>query len=212
MLIEVKMMRPEKLLIGVTGAIGTLTVPSYLHAIREKFSAIKIITTEAAESFIPKKSLSLIVDDVHSSLFPSSKGDMTHVQLARWADLFIVLPATAHVIAQAAHGLAGSLLTLAILAHGNPVLFFPNMNKYMWENRATQRNVNMLREDGHHIISPIDRISYEHSSGERNTGKHLPTPSEIINILESELEKRKMPIETNLLNRVLNNNLEYAQP
>jgi phosphopantothenoylcysteine synthetase/decarboxylase len=185
------MQETKKLLIGITGTIGALSVPSYLHVLRENFTQIKIIMTESAESFIPKESISLILEGVQSTVFPASKGEMTHVQLGTWADLFIVLPVSAHTIAQVAHGFAGNLLTLAILAHKYPVLFFPNMNRFMWDKPAVQRNVAQLIEDGHQIISPIERVSYEHATGDRNTGKHLPSPQDVLKILEAEIEKRQ---------------------
>jgi phosphopantothenoylcysteine decarboxylase / phosphopantothenate---cysteine ligase len=195
---------PEKLLVGITGTVGTLTIPSYLQVLREKFSNIKIIMSETATKFITKEATSIIIDEVQSSLFPSSKGEMTHVQLARWADLFIVLPASANTIAKVAHGFGDNLLTLAILAHEHSVMFFPNMNKFMWEHPATQRNLSLIREYGHQFVSPIERVSYEHHSGDKNTGKHLPPPHEVIAALESEIEKRKALVEK-ALDRVVCN-------
>ena len=196
------MSNSKKLLMGITGTIGVMLVPTYLHALREKFSEIKIIMTETASTFISKESISLIVEDVHTSIFPSYKGEMNHVQLARWADLFFILPATANILGQVAHGLASSLLTAAVLAHEQPIFFFPNMNKYMWNNQALQKNLKLLEEHGHKIISPVERVSYEHASGARNTGKHVPPPQEVVRILEDEVEKRKSSVKSSLLESI----------
>jgi phosphopantothenoylcysteine synthetase/decarboxylase len=89
-----------------------------------------------------------------------------HIELARWSEMFVILPATANVIGQAANGLATNLLTTTILASPRPVIFCPNVHPSMWNKAAVKRNVETLREDGHTVIEPEVAVAYEVDSGE----------------------------------------------
>lgn len=177
-------------LVGITGSIACLSSPAYIQALSEKFSHIRVIMTESAQTFIPKQSIQLFCSNVHTKLFPNQPADMSHAQLAQWADLFIIVPATAHCMAQAAHGLAGSLLLATVLAHSLPILFFPNMNRAMWDNPATQRNRKILEEYGHRIILPVEREGLNHASGQKALDEYMSLPHEVIHILEREIHTR----------------------
>jgi phosphopantothenoylcysteine synthetase/decarboxylase len=179
------------LLVGITGSIGAIEMPIYLSVLKERFSNLRVIMTQSAECFIPKETFSLIADEVYTQMFPIGSTQLSHVQLARWAHLLIVLPCTAHTIAQVAGGFAGSLLTATILAHTNPVLFFPNMNDAMWQNPATQRNLSLLKEYGHVVVPPIQKNGYEHASKQKKMGGFMPSPIELLEVLQTEIEKRK---------------------
>lgn len=164
-------------------------MPAYLCILREYFPNLKVIVTQSAENFISKEALAFLVPEVHSGLFPLSEKKKNHIELAKWADVLIVLPATAQVIAQSAHGLSNTLLTLTILAHPNPVLFFPNMHLHMWENPATQKNISLLREYGHQVVVPSNEVTY--SSGKKMTDLSISPPDQIIAAIHSEVERRK---------------------
>jgi len=180
-----------KLLIGISASINVINMPMYLQFIKMIFPQIKVIVTKSAEYFLSKESIALVVDDVYGQMFPlPAKRDMCHVPLARWADLFVVMPATAHVIAQVANGLADTLLSASILAHDKPVMFFPNMNDGMWKNPATKRNVSLLKEYGHIVIPPIEREGFEYASNGKKNGGYMPHPQEVLPILKVEADRR----------------------
>lgn len=177
-----------RLLIGMTGSLGVLAMPSYLVAIREAFSEIKIIMTHTATCIIPKESLSMFADGIYTSDFPLSRENMGHIELARWADIFIILPATAHVLSEAACGSAASLLTATILAYEKGAIFFPNMNSAMWNKASVKRNISMLAEDGHKVIPALHRPAFEYASRAVEMNHVMPSLESVLSILKLELE------------------------
>jgi phosphopantothenoylcysteine synthetase/decarboxylase len=110
---------------------------------------------------------SLVCDAVFLDQEPTVEKRPGHIELARWCEMFVVLPATANVIGQSANGLGSNLLTTTILASPKPVVFYPNVNDVMWSKAAVQRNVDTLRGDGHIVIEPELAIAYEVDSGRR---------------------------------------------
>ncbi len=178
-----------KLLIGVTASSGAIHFPFYLTYFKEFFSEIQIIVSENAKNFISPDALRLLNCKVHTNLFPWND-ERSHVRLAAWADLFAIIPATANILAESAHGFARSLLSATILCHEKPVLFFPNMNDVMWNAKTTQRNVSLLREAGHLVISPVEQVGFEVAKGKLQVGGYMPPPMDIVPILQTEYEKR----------------------
>jgi len=109
--------------------------------------------------------------------------------------MFVVLPATANVIGQAANGLGSNLLTTTILASPRPVIFYPNVNDVMWSKAAVQRNVETLREDGHIVIEPEVAIAYEVDSGEMRESLVVPEPTQLVEQLrEIHRQSASLPI------------------
>jgi phosphopantothenoylcysteine synthetase/decarboxylase len=94
--------------------------------------------------------------------------------------MFVILPATANVIGQAANGLGSSLLTTTILACPTPVVFCPNIHPTMWNKAVVQRNVGILREDGHVVIEPEAATAYEVDSGQTIDSLVVPEPSDLV--------------------------------
>ncbi len=185
----------------MTGSFGMLSMPAYLQHFRNIFSSIKVIMTESAKEFIPEESLSLIVGPIYSRLFPlsSTPKEFCHVQLARWADLFIVLPATANILAEAAHGTSSSLLSSTILCYQKPIIFVPSMNKAMWDHPATQRNISILKEYGHKIIAPKQQMGFEYASGAVVEGKYAPPLDEILQFIREEINESEAIFDENWL-------------
>ena len=109
--------------------------------------------------------------------------------------MFVVLPATANVIGQAANGLAPNLLSTTILASPQPVVFYPNVNDVMWSKAAVQRNVETLREDGHIVIEPEVANAYEVDSGETRESLVVPEPAQLIaQLLEIQGQSESLPV------------------
>lgn len=185
--------RMGNLLVGITGSFGIMAMPTYLLELRQHYDQLKIIMTQSATQFIPMESLRLFTDGIYTSEFPLSKDHMIHIELARWAELFIVLPATAHVLAQTAHGIADTLLSTTILAYENPIIYFPNMNSSMWKNKVVQNNVRLIREQGHKVIDPVEQLSFEYASRELEMNHTLPSIESVLSILKLKEELQSSP-------------------
>ncbi|MFC4531071.1 flavoprotein [Sphaerisporangium dianthi] len=171
------------LLVGACGAANVVNLPGYLMALR-KLSGLKVhvVMTATAARFLPVETVRLLSD----AAFGEGEGnfDPGHARLAAWADRFIVLPATAHTLAQAAHGFAGSLLTATLLAYEGSAIFFPSMNAVMWKKPAVQRNVAQLRADGHHVAEPVMTQCWEIAGASVRTGPGLPSPGQVAGLVE----------------------------
>ncbi len=132
----------DKLLVGVSGSVAVLNLPSYLATLRAELAReVRVIMTAAAASMLPPSTVALVCDGVFLDREPAVEKRPGHIELARWCEMFVVLPATANVIGQTANGLGSNLLTTTILASPKPVVFYPNVNDVMWEQgrRTTQR-------------------------------------------------------------------------
>lgn len=144
----------RKILLCVSGGIAAYKAIDLASQLSKTGAEIKTIMTAGAEEFIKPINFGAITHgSVHSSLFTDAD-PIPHINLADWADLMVVAPATANVIAKSAHGISDDLLSATILAHTKPILFVPAMNVHMFENQATQANLNSLRERGHLVLEP----------------------------------------------------------
>lgn len=176
----------DRLLVGVSGSVAVLNLPSYLAALRAELARqVRVIMTRQAARMLPPSTVALICDEVFLDQEPTTVRRPGHIELARWAEIFVILPATANVIGQAANGLGTSLLTTTILAAPEPVVFCPNVHPDMWNKAVVQRNIETLRQDGHTVIEPIVATAYEVDSGELQESLVLPEPS----LLAQQLEK-----------------------
>ncbi|GAB1528616.1 MULTISPECIES: flavoprotein [Brevibacillus] len=191
-------LKEKKLLVGISGSIAVIGVSAYLSMFRALFKEVKVVMTEQAGTLIPPSTLLFYCDEIFIDEEPGLEKKMNHVELARWADLFVVLPATANVIGQAANGIAPNLLTSTILAHPKPVMFFPNMNRLMWMKKAVQRNVNQLREDGHIVVNPVEAMAYEVASGTMQPNFVLPQGPAVMQEMRNILLEREESTTTSV--------------
>lgn len=174
---------PEKLLIGVSGSVAALNLPSYLYAMRAAGVAqIVAVLTVTAESFLPAGSLRLLCDGVYTER-DHGRG---HVALGRWPDRILVLPATAHLLGCVAAGLAPSLLATTLLATETPITFVPAMNSTMWRKAAVRRNVTTLRADGHQVLDPVPGAAFEVASRAIVASLALPPPELVLRCLSGD--------------------------
>ena len=187
----------DRLLVGVSGSVAVLNIPSYLATLRADLAReVRVIMTSAAASMMPPSTVALVCDGVFLDREPTVEKRPGHRELARWCEMFVVLPATANVIGQAANGLGSNLLTTTILASPNPIVFYPNVNDVMWSKAAVQRNVGTLREDGHVVIEPEVAIAYEVDSGEARESLVIPEPPHLVDQLreiQSQPEFLRVP-------------------
>ena len=144
------------ILLGIAGGIGAYKTPMLVRELAKAGARIRTVMTRAAHEFVTPLSLQAVSGfEVRSETFDqSAEAAMSHIELARWADLIVIAPATAHLIARLAHGLADDLLTTVVLASTAPVVIAPAMNMHMWSHVATERNCERLTEMGYSIIRP----------------------------------------------------------
>lgn len=171
----------DRLLVGVSGSVAVLNLPAYLAALRAELAReVRVIMTSAAASMLPPSTVALVCDGVFLEQRPTAEKRPGHIELARWGEMFIILPATANVIGQAANGLGSNLLTTTVLASPRPVIFCPNVHDLMWSKTAVQRNVQTLRDDGHIVIEPEVATAYEVDSGETRDSLVIPEPTQLV--------------------------------
>lgn len=174
---------PEKLLVGVSGSVAALNLPSYLYAFRAAGVAqIAAVLTATAESFLAASTLRLLCDGVYTE-HDHGRG---HVALGRWPDRVLVLPATAHLLGCVAHGLAPNLLATTLLATEAPITFAPAMNPAMWRKTAVQRNVATLCADGHRVLDPVPGVAFEVASRAIVPSLTVPAPESVLRYLSGE--------------------------
>lgn len=179
-----------RLLVGVCGSSNVINLASYLFALRRVAPNVQItaVMTRSAAALLPSETLGLIVEYVYCD----GRDEMApgHVRLAAQADLTVVLPATANMLGQAAHGLASGLLSSTLLAVTQPVVFFPSMNKVMWERPAVRRNVALLRDDGHVVVDPVAVVGWVVGARELQANTGLVQPEEAAALVRRHLADR----------------------
>ena len=146
----------RRILLGVTGGIAAYKAADLTRRFREASAEIQVVMTQGAMEFVsPLTFQALSGHDVRSALFNAAhEAAMGHIELARWADIIVVAPASANFIAQLAHGTANHLLTTLCLASDRPIALAPAMNRLMWSNSATQDNVAILKKRGVYLFGP----------------------------------------------------------
>lgn len=178
----------KKILLVVTGSIAAIKVPALIKALYEKKYDIEIILTHSAQKFISQNVLwSLTGKKCHTRLFSNEDDPMLHITLAKSADIVLVYPATAHFIANIAHGYAADLAQSVLLATTAPIVIAPAMNPQMWSNSLTQRNIKLIKEYNFHIIDP----QYGRAAcGDIGFG-HVADPWNVANIVSSHFSGKR---------------------
>ncbi|WP_460448360.1 bifunctional phosphopantothenoylcysteine decarboxylase/phosphopantothenate--cysteine ligase CoaBC [Alsobacter sp. SYSU BS001988] len=146
----------KRILIIVGGGIAAYRALELIRVLRKRGASVRCILTKAAQEFVtPLSAASLSGDKAYTDLFSlTDEAEMGHIELSRDADLLVVAPATADLMAKMAHGFASDLASTALLATDKAVLIAPAMNVRMWEHPATKRNLAILREDGVSVVGP----------------------------------------------------------
>ncbi len=162
----------KKLVLGITGGIAAYKAVELVRLLVKSNIDVQVVMTEAACQFItPVTMQALSGKPVFIGMWDSSiSNGMPHIELSRDADAILIAPASADFIAKLVHGRADDLLSTLCLARDCPLLVAPAMNKQMWENAATQRNIAQLKADGVHILGPD---SGEQACGEVGLGRML---------------------------------------
>lgn len=165
------------IVLGISGGIAAYKAPELVRRLKSRGADVQIVMTASAAEFVTETALQAVSGRaIRSNLWDKeAEASMSHIELARWADLVLIAPATAEIMARLASGAAADLLTTLILATEAPVAIAPAMNHVMWSNPAVQANRNTLEERGVVVIGP------DHGSqacGETGAGR-MTDPEEI---------------------------------
>lgn len=178
----------KRVLLGITGGIGAYKAAELARELQRAGADVQVVMTEAACQFITPVTLQALTGKpVFTSMWDNRVGNgMPHIELSRDRDLILVAPATADFMSKLVHGAADDLLATLCLARECPLLVAPAMNRQMWENPATQRNVTSLREDGVGILGPD---AGDQACGETGMGRMLE-PAELVRSVASWLQPK----------------------
>lgn len=146
----------KNILLGISGGIATYKTPDLVRRLKEVGANVRVVLTRGGEAFVTPLSLQAVSANPVSSdlLDPTAEAAMGHIELAKWADLVLVAPASANVIARLANGFADDLLTTLALATPAPIAIAPAMNQQMWAAQVVAENVQRLNDRGVHIWGP----------------------------------------------------------
>ena len=174
----------SRILLIVGGGIAAYKASELIRLLRKAGHSVTPVLTSGGAHFVTPMSLAALAESpVYTSLWDlKDEAEMGHIQLSRAADLVLVCPATADLLAKMAAGIADDLATTLLLATDKPVVVAPAMNVRMWQHAATQTNVAMLRERGVMVIDPDEG---EMACGEHGPGR-LPEPAAIMEWLGAE--------------------------
>ncbi len=170
-------MSNKRILLIVTGGIAAYKSLELVRLLKRQGISVRAVMTQSATEFVTPLSMSVMTEDqVYGYMFDlKEEREIGHIQLSRQADLVVICPATANILAKMAAGISDDLATTILLATDKPVLAVPAMNVRMWNHPATQRNLAQLRADGVHIMQPDEGSM---ACGEFGPGR-LPEPPAI---------------------------------
>ena len=160
----------KNVLLGVTGGIAAYKAPDLVRKLTALGANVRVVLTDSAAEFVSPLSLQAVSgNSVHQHLLdPAAEAAMGHIELAKWADILLIAPATANTLAKLAHGMADDLLTTLYLATTAKIFIAPAMNQQMWKAHATTRNIDILRE---HDVQFIGPASGEQACGDVGAGR-----------------------------------------
>ncbi|MFC3123076.1 bifunctional phosphopantothenoylcysteine decarboxylase/phosphopantothenate--cysteine ligase CoaBC [Agaribacter flavus] len=173
----------KNVLLGISGGIAAYKTPDLVRKIKAQGANVRVMLTESASHFVSTLALQAVSGEKVSThlLDEDAELGMGHIELARWADIFLVAPATANTIAKLTHGIADDLLTTLALATTAPLLVAPAMNQQMWAAKATVDNIATLTDRGAVMLGPA---AGEQACGDVGYGRMLE-PEEIVAALDS---------------------------
>ena len=172
------MLSGKRILLAVSGGIAAYRAAELARLLIKQGAQVRCVMTHGACEFITQLTMEALTGErVYTELFDlTSEREMGHIKLARWADVLVVAPATADIIARFTHGICDNLLSTLFQARRGPVLLAPAMNTTMWEAAATQRNIRLLVEQGIHLTGPEEG---DLACGETGFGR-MSEPADIL--------------------------------
>lgn len=191
----------KNILLGVTGGIAAYKAPDMVRKLTALGANVRVVVTDSAAEFVSPLALQAVSGHpVHQHLLdPAAEAAMGHIELAKWADILLIAPATANTLAKLAHGMADDLLTTLYLATTATLYIAPAMNLQMWKAVATQRNIACLEEYGVTFIGPA---SGEQACGDIGAGR-MVEPVDIASVLNTAKDNafQRYPALQNLAGR-----------
>jgi phosphopantothenoylcysteine decarboxylase/phosphopantothenate--cysteine ligase len=183
-------LKNKNIVLGVTGGIAAYKAAELTRLLIKEGTKVRVVMTEAAQAFITPLTLQALSGEaVRSELFdPAHEAAMGHIELARWADLVLVAPATANLLAKLAHGRADDLLSTLCLATEAPIAVAPAMNQQMWQSDATKDNMKRLQARNVVILGPD---SGDQACGETGPGRMLE-PAAIVARIKNEFAPKRL--------------------
>lgn len=174
-------LKNKNILLGITGSIAAYKALELTRLLIKNNANVKVVMTKSALELIqPVSFASLSKNQVYTAVFQEKfTQNIEHIELAKWADIVLIAPATANIIAKINHGLADDLLTTICLAVTAPIFIAPAMNKEMWHNKITQENINSLTKKDIKFIGPSNGLQ---ACGDVGDGR-MSEPNEIINAI-----------------------------
>lgn len=181
----------KNILLGITGGIAAYKSASFARLLIKSGYDVRVIMTASAQAFITPLTLQALTGNpVHIDLLDeSAELGMGHIELAKWADLLIIAPATANTIAKLAMGIADDLLTTVCLATTAPILVAPAMNQQMWQHPSVKLNLQTLTDYDYQIIQPA---SGEQACGDIGEGR-LPEPEQLLEYVQYFIARQVTP-------------------
>ncbi|MEJ3623869.1 bifunctional phosphopantothenoylcysteine decarboxylase/phosphopantothenate--cysteine ligase CoaBC [Vibrio vulnificus] len=180
----------KKILLGISGGIAAYKCADLTRRLKERGAEVQVVMTKAAKEFITPLTMQAVsgrpVSD--SLLDPAAEASMGHIELAKWADLILLVPATADLIARMAAGMGNDLLTTLVLATDAPVAVSPAMNQQMYRNVATQENIATLSRRGMEIWGPA---AGEQACGDVGPGRMLE-PMQLVALCEQFFQPKPL--------------------
>lgn len=172
----------RSILLIISGGIAAYKSLELIRLLKKTGTYVRVILTKGGEQFVTPLSVSALSEHpVYTELWSlKDESEMGHIRLSREADLIIVAPASANLIAKMANGIADDLASTTLLASNKPIMISPAMNPEMWSKPSTQRNLETLKQDGVHIIAP--NVG-DMACGETGTGR-MPEASELFSAIE----------------------------
>jgi phosphopantothenoylcysteine decarboxylase/phosphopantothenate--cysteine ligase len=190
------------ILLGVTGSIAAYKAPELVRRLRDRGASVQVVMTSAASRFITATSLQAVsAMPVRDTLWDDeAEAAMSHIELARWANLVLIAPATAEIMSKLAVGEAGDLLTTVCLATEAPLVLAPAMNRIMWANPAVQANRQVLAGRGVRILGPGRGGQ---ACGEFGEGRMLEPEDIAEAVMRVEREAARPPLPSSLLGKTI---------
>ena len=185
-------MQGKRVLLIVSGGIAAIKIPETIRRIRERGGEVRCVLTRGGEQFVTPLSLAALSEDkVYSDIFSlTDENEMGHIELSRDADVLMVAPASADIMAKMAAGLADDLATTVLLATDKPVICAPAMNVRMWEHAATQANMATLKNRGVTMVGPTEG---DMACGEYGMGR-MAEPADLVQALTDFFSDAPKPL------------------
>jgi len=183
-------LKDKKILIGVCGGIALYKVCELIRSLKKEEAEVKVVLTTGAEKFInPLLFSSLSENKTYTNEdFFKAEGSILHIELGKYPDLILIVPATASFVSKLAVGSASELLLAILLSTNAPVYIFPSMNASMWEHPATKENIEKLRKYGYFIYEPAEGPL---ACGEIGKGR-LPEVEEILEVIKAHFTEKNL--------------------